>query len=404
MSQQQRDAVNQIVAEFPLDVGGDIIEQRAVFEQMMTAQQLPARCHDNQREPRWSTRPWTSPPPARRPDSVLLWFHGGWYSMGSPLAGAALSSDVALTHRGQDRFGRLSARSRASVPRGAEDARAAYRALLDSGVSPRDVAMVGESAGGGLVVSTLASLAEEGLPQPAAAVLFSPWADLTLSGESMTSKAGIDPVFDPEKVRVRVADYVGDADPADPAISPIFADLSGLPPLLIQAGSYEVLLDDSVRLAARAAAADVSVSLEVTPGVPMSSRRSRRCWTRATPRSTASPASWRRTSPLPSGLSSFTAFKPRKESPDRDDYPQRHPDRTPLELMTDGDNAFNTRDFETDEAIHAEMVAFITGLAEPNYGSEARAATMRRFLLSSPDTHVETRTRFSSGAATGSRS
>jgi hypothetical protein len=72
--------------------------------------------------------------------------------------------------------------------------------------------------------------------------------------------------------------------------------------------------------------------------------------------------------------------------------------------MTDGDNAFNTRDFETDEAIHAEMVAFITGPAEPNYGSEARAATMRRFLLSSPDTHVETRTWFSSGAASGSRS
>jgi hypothetical protein len=72
--------------------------------------------------------------------------------------------------------------------------------------------------------------------------------------------------------------------------------------------------------------------------------------------------------------------------------------------VTDGDNAFNIRDFETDEAIHAEMVAFITGMAEPNHGSEARAVTMRRFLLSSPDTHVETRTRFSSGAAAGSRS
>ena len=99
-------------------------------------------------------------------------------------------------------------------------------------------------------------------------MLFSLWTDLTLSGESMTSKVGIDPAFVPEKVRVRVADYVGDADPADPAISPIFADLRGLPPLLIQAGSYEILLDDSARLAARAAAADVSVRLEVTPGVP----------------------------------------------------------------------------------------------------------------------------------------
>lgn len=84
----------------------------------------------------------------------------------------------------------------------------------------------------------------------------------------MTTKVRIVPAFGPEKVRVRVADYVGDADPADPAISPIFADLRGLPPLLIQAGSYEILLDESVQLASRAAGADVSVRLEVTPGVP----------------------------------------------------------------------------------------------------------------------------------------
>jgi epsilon-lactone hydrolase len=266
MSQQQRDAVNQIVAEFPLDVGGDIIEQRAVFERMMTAQQLPADVTLTSGSLGGvSTLDIAT---AGSPDSVLLWFHGGWYSMGSPLAGAALSSDVALRTGARIVSVDYRLAPEHPYPAALEDARAAYRALLDSGVSPRDVAMVGESAGGGLVVSTLVSLVEEGLPQPAAAVLFSPWADLTLSGESMSSKVGIDPVFDPEKVRVRVADYVGDADPADPAISPIFADLSGLPPLLIQAGSYEILLDDSVRLAARAAAADVSVSLEVTPGVP----------------------------------------------------------------------------------------------------------------------------------------
>jgi len=267
MSQQQRDAVNQIVAEFPLDVGGDIIEQRAVFERMMTAQQLPADVRITSGS-LGGVSTLDIATAGTRPDSVLLWFHGGWYSMGSPLAGAALSSDVALRTGARIVSVDYRLAPEHPYPAALEDARAAYRALLDSGVSPRDVAMVGESAGGGLVVSTLASLVEEGLPQPAAAVLFSPWADLTLSGESMSSKVGIDPVFDPEKVRVRVADYVGDADPADPAISPIFADLSGLPSLLIQAGSYEILLDDSVRLAARAAAADVSVSLEVTPGVP----------------------------------------------------------------------------------------------------------------------------------------
>jgi len=153
-------------------------------------------------------------------------------------------------------------------PAALQDARGAYQALLDSGTDPRSVAFVGESAGGGLAAATLAGLRADGLPPPACAVLFSPWTDLTLGGASMTSKAGIDPSFVPEKVRVRAADYAGTADPADPSVSPVFADLTGLPPLLIQAGSHEILLDDSTRLAARAAAADVAVTLDVTPGVP----------------------------------------------------------------------------------------------------------------------------------------
>jgi epsilon-lactone hydrolase len=100
------------------------------------------------------------------------------------------------------------------------------------------------------------------------AVLLSPWTDLTLSGASMTEKVGIDPSFVPEKVQIRANDYVASADPANPAISPLFADLRGLPPTLIQAGSNEILLDDSARLAARAASDDVAVILDVTPGVP----------------------------------------------------------------------------------------------------------------------------------------
>jgi acetyl esterase/lipase len=153
-------------------------------------------------------------------------------------------------------------------PAALQDATAAYRGLLDGGVDPRSIAIVGESAGGGLAVALLASLAENGLAQPAAAFLLSPWTDLTLSGETMTSKVGIDPVFTREKVSVRAADYVGSTDPADPSISPIFADLLGLTPILIQAGSHEVLLDDSIRLARRAAIDDVAVTLDVTPGVP----------------------------------------------------------------------------------------------------------------------------------------
>jgi acetyl esterase/lipase len=96
----------------------------------------------------------------------------------------------------------------------------------------------------------------------------SPYVDLTLSGETLTEKEALDPVLSPLSLRLRVPDYVAGADAFDPHISPIFGDLKGLPPLLIQVGSHEVLLSDALRLAARAATADVSVTLEVTPGVP----------------------------------------------------------------------------------------------------------------------------------------
>lgn len=96
----------------------------------------------------------------------------------------------------------------------------------------------------------------------------SPWADLTLSSESISAKAAVDPALTPEGLRRRAIDYVAGGDPRAETVSPIFADLAGLPPLMIQAGSHEILLDDAARLAARAAAADVAVTLEVTPGVP----------------------------------------------------------------------------------------------------------------------------------------
>jgi acetyl esterase/lipase len=131
-----------------------------------------------------------------------------------------------------------------------------------------DVVVAGESAGGGLAIALLATLADRGLPQPSCAVVFSPWVDLTLSGSSVLTRAAVDPTLTAAGLRRRAADYVGDANPADGLISPVFADVHGLAPLLIQAGSNEILLDDSVRVAARAAENDVAVTLEVTPGVP----------------------------------------------------------------------------------------------------------------------------------------
>jgi acetyl esterase/lipase len=118
-------------------------------------------------------------------------------------------------------------------------------------------------------VAVLLALRDAGRPLPSSAFLMSPYADLTMSGGTFLEKQALDPILTPSGVRLRVPDYVaGGADASDPYISPIFGDLRGLPPLLIQVGSNEILLSDALRLAARAATADVAVTLEVTPGVP----------------------------------------------------------------------------------------------------------------------------------------
>jgi acetyl esterase/lipase len=127
---------------------------------------------------------------------------------------------------------------------------------------------VGESAGGGLAVATLINARDHGLPLPAAAFVMSPYVDLTLAGSTMETKREVDPLMSRENLQARVTDYASGQDTALGLISPIFADLSGLPPLVIQAGSHEVLLDDAVRLAQQAATADVEVTLDITPRVP----------------------------------------------------------------------------------------------------------------------------------------
>jgi epsilon-lactone hydrolase len=139
---------------------------------------------------------------------------------------------------------------------------------LRDGAAPSDIAFAGDSAGGGLAVATMVNARDHGLPLPAAAFLMSPYADLTLAGATMDSKSDVDPLLSRQLLLPRVTDYTAGQDPALSLISPVFADLSGLPPLILQAGTHEVLLDDAVRLAQKAAAADVAVTLDLTPQVP----------------------------------------------------------------------------------------------------------------------------------------
>jgi monoterpene epsilon-lactone hydrolase len=267
LSQEQRAALDQLLRDGPLDLGGDVAEQRVIFEEMMAAIPVPADISTSPAS--LGGIPVVNVEVAGADSSaVVFYLHGGAYAIGTAASSVGLASDLA--RRAGVRLITVDYRLAPEHPHpaGLDDALRAYRGLLDSGMPASSIAVAGESAGAGLAAATMVTLKRHGLPQPAAAVLMSPWADLTLSGDSITSKATLDPALTPEGLTRRAADYLGDSDPAGELASPIFADLTGLPPLLIQAGSHEILLDDATRLAAHAAAADVATTLEITPGVP----------------------------------------------------------------------------------------------------------------------------------------
>lgn len=267
MSVPQRQTLDRMLRESPLGAGGDVLEQRRMFQEILGAQPLPAGV---------TVTPAAlgAVPTAEitvagvEPRHVVLYFHGGVYELGSAALGADLASEIGRRIDASVISVEYRLAPEHPYPAAVDDAVAAYEALLHRGVAASDIVLAGESAGGGLAVATLVAARDRGLPMPAAALLMSPWADLTLSGASMDTKQGIDPLLSRDRFLRAVADYAGGHDPSAPLISPIFAGLSGLPPLVIQAGSHEVLLDDAVRLAGRAAADDVAVTLDITPGVP----------------------------------------------------------------------------------------------------------------------------------------
>jgi acetyl esterase/lipase len=197
---------------------------------------------------------------------VLLYFHGGGYVSGSP--GTHRSLMVRLGHAAQARVFAPDYRlaPEFTYPTAVADAWVSYWWLLAQGVAPEEIVVAGDSAGGGLTIALLISLREAGLPLPAAAVCLSPWFDLALSGRSMETNYHSD-YLNSAILRASAAMYLDGHSVRDPLASPLYADLYGLPPLLIQAGTAEMLLDDSRRFAARARAAGVNVTLEQWPGM-----------------------------------------------------------------------------------------------------------------------------------------
>jgi epsilon-lactone hydrolase len=201
-------------------------------------------------------------------DAAVLFFHGGVFAMGSPRSSANLAGLLSKQARAKVFSVEYRLAPENPYPAAPDDALRSYRALLDKGIGQERIALFGESAGGALALGTLVAARDGGLPQPAAGVLYSPWVDLTLAGGSMDTKAAVDYLLAPDALQGAAYGYAGGADPSSAKVSPLFEDLHGIAPLLIQCGSYEVLLDDATRLAAAAAAADVAVQLDVSPGMP----------------------------------------------------------------------------------------------------------------------------------------
>jgi monoterpene epsilon-lactone hydrolase len=202
-------------------------------------------------------------PPSAEPGRVVLYLHGGGYVIGSPrshrhlaaaIAGSAGASALLLDYRLAPEH---------PFPAAVDDATAAYRWLRDQGVAPERIVIAGDSASGGLAVAALLALRDAGAPRPAAGVCISPWVDLTCGGGSYATKAAADPIVRRAGVEQMARAYLGATPPRTPLASPLFADLRGLPPLLIHVGSDEVLLDDATQLAARAKEAGVDATLEV---------------------------------------------------------------------------------------------------------------------------------------------
>lgn len=200
---------------------------------------------------------------------TILYFHGGGWVCGSPETALSVTGHL-VARTGIAAYSvdyRLAPEH--PFPAAIEDTLSAYRDLLERGADPSSIAFAGESAGGGLAVTTCLAARDAGLPLPAALAIFSPGLDATRSGESMRTKEDVDPFFTRESVGRTGAMYLAGADAHQPLLSPaLYADLTGFPPVLIQVGTDEILLDDSTRFATRAREAGVDVILDVTADVP----------------------------------------------------------------------------------------------------------------------------------------
>jgi epsilon-lactone hydrolase len=255
MTDRGIDVVRAHLAALPPSASMTIAERRAQYERAERVFPTPADVAiDHVTAP---TRPaeWLRPPGART-DAAVLYLHGGGYVIGSPRSHRHLAAAIARAAGTAALL--LDYRLAPEHP---------FPAALDDAVAAYQWVVAGDSAGGGLTVATLLAARERGLPRPAAGVCISPWVDLTCSGATYATKATVDPIVTRQSVNMMAEAYTGGRDPKAPLVSPLYADLRDLPPLLVHVGSDEVLLDDALGLAERARAAGVDVTLEEWPAM-----------------------------------------------------------------------------------------------------------------------------------------
>src|SRR5262245_57487061 len=264
MSQRGIDVVRAHLAKLPPTASMTIEERRAQYDKAERVFATPSDVAIERVTAPVQPAEWLTPPGAR-PSAVVLYLHGGGYVIGSPRSHRHLAAAIARASAARALLLDYRLAPEQPFPAALDDALAAYEWLLAHGIASRHLVIAGDSAGGGLTVATLLALRDRGRPLPAAGVCISPWVDLTCSGASYASKAAVDPIVTRDSVDMMAKAYAGTGEPKAPLLSPLFADLRGLPPLLVQVGSDEVLLDDALGLAERARRAGVEVAVEEWP-------------------------------------------------------------------------------------------------------------------------------------------
>jgi acetyl esterase/lipase len=261
MPSKELDQVIELLKSIPPREKMDIAEMRSDMEKMAFLQSVPESTVCTPLIIGNIPAEWVVPKNVRS-DAVILYLHGGGYVMGSINTHKSIVARIAEASQSQGLLIDYRLAPEHPFPAAVEDATNAYKWLMKEKFDPKKIIIAGDSAGGGLTVSTVINLKEKNLPLPAAVVCISPWVDLAMTGESLLTRAAIDPMVQREGAAEMAKLYLGSKDPRSPLASPLYADFSKFPPMLIHVGTAEVLMDDSARMAKKAKEAGVDVTYE----------------------------------------------------------------------------------------------------------------------------------------------